>query len=213
MQQATMGLFLLAMLVHAAPAGDSQAAAPPSTRFEAFVELCETSRRGAILLAQQRLRALKSKGETSSASATQVRRLEEELRLLKEGTQPIVPPLRFPPAIGSIGHVPKLSCYVEQVISAEEMLVRCYFTVRTVKVEHFRPRGESVVHPLTFLVRGVSTENAMEGADLELTQVFEITGNSTYRTADGGTNTAMTLAEFDMKLLEPYFKAARTRPR
>ena len=184
---------------------------PP--RIEAFLEQCETSRRGAILLAEQRLRALRSGEQKTATSARQISRAEEELRLLRANRQPYVPPLRFPPEAGAIGRLPRLSCHVDQVLSESEMIVRCFFTIKVVSVERFQARSDSVVRPVTFVLRGLPTKDVMEGADLPLAHVFEVAVAENYRTADGRTLSALGLREFDMKALESHFqsfKAART---
>jgi hypothetical protein len=209
MRQVTSG-FLFVLLAASANLA-AQRPDPPTPRIEAFVELCETSRRGAIVVAEQRLRALRSNGVNTSRATKQVRQLEDELKVLRDPTQPVVPTIRFPPEVGAIGRLPKLSCHVDQILSGKSMLVRCFFTVKVVTVERFQAKGESVVRPVTFLVRGLPTADVMEGADLELTQVFEITGMASYQTAAGGSQSAMVLTEFDMKSVKPYFRA-RTRP-
>ena len=210
MQRVTWGL--LFMLLAAPAIWAAQRPDPPTPRIEAFVELCETSRRGAIAVAQRRLRALRSNGVNTSKASKQIRQLEDELKVLRDGTQPVVPAMRFPPEVGAIGRLPKLSCHVDQILSGDSMLVRCFFTVKVVTVERFQPRGESVVRPVTFLVRGLPTADVMEGADLELAQVFEITGTASYRTADGRSQSTMVLSEFDMKAVEPYFRARARTP-
>jgi hypothetical protein len=210
MLQVTSG-FLFTVLVASATFA-AQKAAEPTARLEAFVELCETSRRGAIAVAEQRLRALKSNGVNTSRERNQVQRLEDELKALRDGNVPVVPAIRFPPQVGAIGRLPKLSCHVDQILSDDSMLVRCFFTVKVVTVERFQPRGENVVRPVTFLVRGLPTSDVSEGADLELTQVFEITGTAEYPTAGGRSQSALVLSEFDMKTVEPNFRSRARTP-
>jgi hypothetical protein len=95
------------------------------------------------------------------------------------------------------------------VLSEREMLVRAFFSVKVAAVEHFRVRGETVVRPVSFLIRGLATEALQEGADLQLSQVFEISGSETLKSADGRPATVWVLNEFDMKAIEPYFRARR----
>ena len=86
------------------------------------------------------------------------------------------------------------------------MLVRCFFPVQVATVSHAEKRGETVVLPVTFLVSGLPTGETHEGADIELGQVFDVTGKQTYKTVDGRANSAWVISEFDMKALEPYFR-------
>ena len=109
--------------------------------------------------------------------------------------------------MGNIGRLPRLTCHVDQILSDDEMLVRCLFSLKVTSVERFQPRYETVVRPVTFLVRGLSTQQTHEAADLELLQVFEVSGTHTYRTVGGSQATVHVLSPFDMKAIEPYFQA------
>ena len=124
----------------------------------------------------------------------------------------MVAPLAFPPEKGAIGRLPRLTCHVKQVLSEREMLVECYFPVRVSTVRHFQARGEVIEQAVTFLIRGVPTEGAEEGADLELLNVLETTGKQTYKTVEGGTRSVWVLNDFDMKAVEPYFRRSARTP-
>ncbi len=181
---------------------------PP--RIEAFLDLCDTSRRGAIAQLEHRLRGLKSQERQSTESVRQIARVEKDLQALRANNEPVVPALRFPPEVGAIGRLPRLECHVDRVISEREMLVRSFFSVKVAAVEHFRARGETVVQPVSFLIRGMPTQKSQVGADIELSQVFEITATQSNKTADGRSTSVWILSEFDMKAIEPYFRARRS---
>ncbi len=202
---------LVAGLAADAPASSAPSAVvkpTPATlaKIEAFVKHCDTSRRGAIMSLEHTLRGLNSAGGKNPQAARQIAAVEAELRVLRANKEPVVPPLSFPPEVGAIGRLPRLTCHVEQVVSDREMLVRCNFPVKVTTVKRYQARGETVTQGILFLVRGLSTREAREGADLQMLQVLEITGKETYKTVDGKSNTVWVLGEFDMKTAEPYFR-------
>jgi hypothetical protein len=192
---------LLAGSVAAASAAD------PPPKIEAFLKLCEASRRGAILQLEHRLRGLQAEGAQTPQVARQIAKVEEDLRVLRANKEPVVPPLRFPPEVGAIGRLPRLTCHVDQILTEREMLVRCFFSLKVTTVQHFRSQGETVVRPVEFLVRGLPTGQTHEGTDLQLIDVFEITGTKTYQTTDGRSKTIWIMSPFDMRVIAPYFKA------
>jgi hypothetical protein len=179
-------------------------------KIEAFLKLCETSRKGAIVQLEYTLRGLRSQDSKSPDTLRRIASVEEDLRTLRANEQPVVPTLAFPPTTGAIGRLPRLACYVDQIVSESEMLVRCSFPVRITTVRRFQAQGETIVQPVTFLIRGVTTRQAHEGTDLQMVQVFEITGKKTYRTVDGRTSTAWVVSEFNMKAVEPYFRKSKS---
>ena len=200
-------------------AAQSQPAATPVDRddippkIEAFLEKCETSRRGAIARLEFELRGLKSRGATTPKAARRVTQIEASLRSLRANKQPVVAALHFPPEVGQIGRLPELICHVDQVLSPNEMLVTCRFKLKVRVVRNFRPRLETVVRPVSFLMRNVSTDRDNEGADLQLLDVFEITGRHTYRSRAGKSVRVLVLSPFDMQTVEPYFRAMKISQR
>lgn len=180
---------------------------------EAFLKRCEDSRRGAIMQLEHTLRGLRSQGSKSPDATRRMAKIESDLRVLRANKEPLVAPLAFPPEIGAIGRLPRLTCHVEQVLSDHEMIARCHFPVKVTTVRHFQRRGETVTQGVPFLLRGVSTLEAHEGADFEMLQVVEITGKQTYKTVEGKLNTVWILSEFDMKAVEPYFRLLATGQR
>ncbi len=120
-----------------------------------------------------------------------------------------MPALRFPPEVGAIGRVPRLTCHVNQILSDDEMLVRCYFAVRVRTVKNFQARLETIHRPATFLVRGLPTDRYSEGADVQLLDVFQISGRHTYKSVDGKPVSVMVLRPFDMQAIQPYYQAMR----
>jgi hypothetical protein len=200
---------LLAILVLGLIAeAQAQTARPPATppKIEAFLKQCETSRRGAILQLEYKLRGLKSDGSKSLETMARAARIEKDLRALRSNKEPVVPAISFPPEIGAIGRLPRLTCHVEQVISDQEMLIRCVFPVTVATVRHFQAHRETVEQAVLFLIRGVSTKDVHEGADVEMLQVLEISGREGYKTVDGESRTVGVLREFDMTAFEPYFR-------
>jgi hypothetical protein len=196
-------LTIASMLASAQEAAPAAAVRP---NIEAFVKTCENSRKGAIMQLEHTLRGLRASGAKSPDVIRQIAAAEADLRVLRAGKEPLVPSLGFPPEVGAIGRLPRLTCHVEQVLSSSEMIVRCNFPVKVTTVRHYQARGETVTQGITFLVRGMSTREAHEGTDLQILQVLEITGKQTYKTVEGKLNTVWVLAEFDMKTAEPYFR-------
>lgn len=212
---------LLIVLATAAPAAQSPTVGrsvsrqeiPP--RIEAFLEKCETSRRGAIARMEFELRGLKARAENTPQAARRMKKIEANLRALRANKEPVVAALSFPPKVGAIGRLPQLTCHVDQILSADEMLVSCRFSLKVRAVRNFRPRLETVVRPVSFLVRGMPTKKNSEGADIQLLDVFEITGSRTYRSVDGKPIKVLVISPFDMHAIEPYFRAmkiSRSRP-
>lgn len=193
----------------AAPRGE--VAIPP--KIERFLELCERSRRGAILQLEHTLRGLQQQSPPSPQTTQRMAKLERQLSALRSRAEPIVPQLRFPPQNGTIGRLPRLSCHVDQVVSDNELLVRCYFPVVVTTVSNFQAHRQRVVRPVRFLIRGLATEKFDEGSDVQTLQVFEVVGKEQYRTTTGGQRDVIVLTHFDMKSIEPYFEAyARQNP-
>lgn len=204
-------LTLLSCVLAVAQNGPTQEAAVPA-KIERFLELCETSRRGAVLQLEHTLRGLRNQGPTTPEVGRRIAQLEEQLRALQSNAQPVVPQMAFPPQLGAIGRLPRLSCHVDQVISGDEMLVRCPFPVVVTKVRNFRAHRDKIDQEVRLLIRGLKTDNAREGADLEMLQVFEVTGKETYQLVGGGSSELLVLKEFDMKSVEPYFRSKSKRP-
>lgn len=195
---------LLCMLA-AAETGPTQQGVVPE-KIERFLELSESSRRGAILRLEHALRGLRNQGPATRSVSRRIADIEEQLRVLRSRKQPVVPQLAFPPKVGAIGRLPRLSCHVDQVVSDDELLVRCSFSVVVTTVRHFQARRETAVQEVQFLIRGPSTADIHEGSDLEMLQVFDIIGKETYKTPGGGSTDVLVLAEFDMQVVEPYFR-------
>lgn len=199
-------LTLLLCMLAAAQNGPTQEGVVPA-KIERFLKLCETSRQGAIMQLEHTLRGLRrQEGATREASRRRIASIEEQLRDLRSNSKPVVPQISFPPNIGQIGRLPRLSCHVDQVVSADEVLVRCQFSVVVTTVRRFQAHRETVVQGVRLLIRGLPTANMQEGSDLEMLQVFEIVGKETYQQVDGGSSVVLVLKEFDMKSVEPYFR-------
>ncbi len=179
----------------------------PPAKIARFLEHCETLRRGSILQVEHTLRGLRAGDANDAQTQRRIRRLEEQLRLLKSNRQPVIPELSFPPQTGAIGRLPGLVCHVEQVLSKREVLVRCSFPVTIATVRNFKRYRETVDRPVDFLIRGLPTNRFQEGADQEMLAVFEVIARETYQTETGRSRQLLVLKKFDLKAVEPYFKA------
>ena len=184
----------------------AEAAAPKPlpSKVEAFLKECETLRRGAILRLEHELRGIRSSG-ASRTNAARIKRLEEELVLLKSSRGPVVPQLRFPPKVGDIGRLPQLNCHVEQIVTDQEMVVRCSFPLVVGYVSKFSAHGQKMSQPVRVVLRGFPTGEVREGGEMPSTAVFEVVGKETFQTSDGGSSALLVLKEFDMHLVEAYF--------
>ncbi len=205
----TLGLLLSAA---AFARGQAEPAAPVDAnsippRIRAFLEEGEELRRGSIIRLEQELRALRARAADSPKAQRQAEKIAKDLQTLEANRTPLVPALKFPPEVGAIGRLPRLSCHVEQVLTGDQMLVRCNFPLQVRTVKNFQPRYESISRPLTFLIRGLSTDKAREGGDLEMLEVFEIVGTHTYQTEAGQPQKVYVLTPFDMRPVQRYFEA------
>jgi hypothetical protein len=185
------------------PVNDSPAASAPP-QIAQFLNLCETTRRGAILQLEHELRKLKS-APTAERSAVRIAQLDTRLKELQSGRELIVPTISFPPQSGAIGRLPGDSCYVEQVISADEVLIRCHFRVPVTTVKNFRAYRDTVVQPVAAVVRGWTSPVA-EGQDAKTQEIFEVVGRDRYATQSGGNRTVLILKPFNTDQLRPYLR-------
>ncbi len=182
--------------------------APP--RIARFLELCETTRRGAILQLEHELRKQRNAPQDQQAPA-KIAQLEARIRELDSGDELLVPAISFPPQVGAIGRLPGDACYIEQIISPDEVRVRCHFHVPVTSVRKFRAYRESVVQPVDAVIRGWRREVA-EGQDTRTGELFEVTGREVYATERGSARSILILKPFDKKELEPYLKGL-SKPR
>ena len=197
---------LIPLLVAQPPA---EQAVPP--KIARFLTQCETSRRGALLQIEHRLRGLRQEKPLSPASARQIGLLEEQLRVLESDRELVVPPLSFPLQSGSIGRFDGLECHVDQVVSGQEVLVRCYFRIPVITVRNFQRHQVIVIQSVPLLIRGLDKDPPVEGQDWAIPGVFEVTGVERYQTVGGGRKNLTVLAPFDLESLAPFRKAPRPR--
>jgi hypothetical protein len=198
---ATLASALAASVLAAQTAGAAtDARGGVSPRVEAFLQECETARRGAIIRLEYQLRGLRAEQQKSQAPAIsrQIAKLDKDLSALRASQELVVPSLRFPVEVGTIGRLPRLTCHVDQVLANGEMLATCSFSLKVRTVEKRQARIETVVRPVSFLLRGIPTTQAHAGADLELLDVFEVTGRHTYETDAGKPATVLVIEPFDM---------------
>ena len=184
----------------------SRQEAPPA-KIEAFLKQCETNRRGAILRLEHELRGLRQKGPQTPELIQRAKQIDEDLRSLYAGRHLVVPTLAFPPEIGAIGRLPRLSCHIDQAISGREVAGRCFFTVVTPSVRRFRSESERVTQPVEVILRGVSAQGLHGGVDAEFSQVFEVVGRRPGRVVDGRPTTCWVLDVFDLAQAERFLQA------
>lgn len=192
--------FVVTLLAAQTPGAPTNGAGGVSPRIAAFLEECETARRGAIIRLEYQLRGLRNEQQKSQAKGIgrQIAKVEEDLRALRASQELVVPSLRFPVEVGAIGRLPRLTCHVDQVLANGEMLATCSFSLKVRTVEKRQARIETVIRPVSFLVRGIPTTQAHAGADLELLDVFEVTGRQTYETDAGKPTTVLVIEPFDL---------------
>ena len=196
-----LALFGVVLIVLPTPSWAADRTQPIPPKIKTFLELCERSRRAAIVDAEQSLRGLRSGQIKTKNVAERIKNVEADLEMLRAKKTLIVPTLIFPTSKGDIGRLPGIGGHVNQVLDAQSMLVTCYFTDPVVVVRHTRPVLQKVTRPLTFLVRGISTADVHVGMDLELSQVFEVVDTR----KDPATALPMPIIEtFDLKQVEPY---------
>jgi|GEM_PF-2472021 len=182
------------------PAATKPAVAPP--RIARFLELCETTRRGAILQLEHELRNQRN-APSAQRSPLKISQLETRLKQLQSGQELTVPTISFPPQAGAIGRLPDDACYVKQVISSDEVLIRCHFRVPVTTIRNYRAYRDAVVQPVTAVVRGWN-QQVSEGQDTTTQEIFEVVGRDRYATQGGGGRTVLVLKPLEMGELEPY---------
>ena len=189
---------LLATIVFVSTGLSGQVEARPTgpvpEKIKKFLENCETNRRGAVLQLEFTLRGLRNQGQQTPDTVRRIASLEADLRALKANKQPVVSTLSFPPEVGAIGRVPRLTWHIDQILSDREMIVRCFFNVRTTAVRRYVARGDIKVQPVSFVVRGVETKELLEGSDPPVSQVFEVTGRERFPLAGGGFSSVWVLS-------------------
>jgi len=177
---------------------------PEPAKIGAFLDKCETARRGAILQLEHRLRGLKSGQQRVTHTQREIAKAEENLRVLRANEQPVVPTLAFPPEVGAIGRLPRLSCHLDQIVSDDTILVRCFFPVKIQAVRKYESRRETVTQDVSLTITGITTRDLQEGADIPLQDILEITQQ---RVTPTGPH--WTAKVFNLQTVEPYFRARR----
>jgi hypothetical protein len=184
-------------------AATKPATAPP--RIARFLELCETTRRGAILQLEHEIRKQRN-APSAERSPVKISQLEARLKQLQSREELVVPTIAFPPQVGAIGRLPDDACYVEQVVSPNEVLIRCHFRVPVTTVRDFRAYRDAVVQPVAAVVRGWK-QHVSEGQDTTTREIFEVVGRDRYATQGGASRTVLVLKPFNAAELEPYLQS------
>lgn len=178
-----------------------------------FLELCESSRRGAILHVEHQLRGKRNTSPQTREEKAEIAGLEAQLRILRSNAKPVVPQLPFPPQIGSIGRLPGLTFHVEQVLADDQMLGRCDFPIVVRTVKNFASSGQTVIESVRFVIRGLPAKETQEGSDRPMPEVFEVAGKHTFKTVGGGSEDLLVLSPFDMRPVEDYYREQASRKR
>ena len=173
---------------------------------------CETLRRGTIIKSEEQLRGLRSGQLETKDNAGTIRTLEADIAALKARGRVIVPTLHFPVSVGQIGRLPGTGGYVEQILGAHEMLLRCSFRVQVVVTRHYRRASEMVKRPVVFKIHGLPTKDYSQGSDAELLEVFRVARAENYQAADGQSVSQWVLEPFDMRPIENYLRALPQKP-
>jgi hypothetical protein len=189
----------------------------PPPKIAKLLELCERSRRGAILQLEHKLRGLRqqsnaratAKNPLAEDSDPQIAKLKRQLEFLQTTPLPVIPTISFPPQVGAIGRLPGESCHVDQIVSAKEMVVRCFFQVPVVTVRNFKGQREIVEESVPCVIRGLHTSKFREGTDFETDSLYEVVGTETYQTAGGKSRQLVVLRPFDRKTLEKYLPTSK----
>lgn len=195
------GLLILAM---ASLLGQANTAAPPD-KIAKFLERSEASRKGALVELENQLRRLRNMSPRPPRAAEQIAQLESDIERLQANREPVVPPLRYPPEIGAIGRLPQLRFKVEQVVSADEMLVRCEFPIVVAQTRRYQTTGERTTVGVSLLLRGRPTAGLEPGSERETVEVFEITARRDFRAGNGRMQSVPVVELFDLRTLRKYF--------
>lgn len=107
--------------------------------------------------------------------------------------------------VGDIGRLP-YAAKVQQILGPKEMLVNTRWSVDRVRVENNRVVKFPEIQTVLVLLRNVPTDTLSDGAGVVLPYAFEVTGNHTYTTALGASNTVMVLEPFDLVAAEKWVK-------
>jgi hypothetical protein len=170
-----------------------------------FVESCEAARRGLILQLEHELRGLaKDRGRTAEAQ-----RLQQRLARLRSGEEVVVPTLRFPVQVGEIGKLPGGECYVDQVISDNELLVRCFFPVVVATIKNFQRYRTTTTQSVQFVLRGPGLPEAHEGQEMDVAVPWTVVGRERYAVEGGGEKSVLVLTPFDLESVRPQLERAR----
>jgi hypothetical protein len=200
-QAVALMFVVLSTLPPARLIGQQPAAVPP--KIHTFLENCDRARRAAIIDLEQTLRGLRSGQKKAKDVPARIKSIEEDLERLRANKTLIVPTLVFLPSKGEIGRLPGIGGHVKQVLGEKSMLVTCYFTDPVVVVRNTRPVLQKVTRPVTFLIRGVSTDEVHPGMDIELKDAFQVV-DVKQDLATGGGLPVPVIETFDLKQVEPY---------
>jgi hypothetical protein len=199
-------VFLAAAVAIHADAQDKQRPPALSPELRRFAEECDILRRGRIHKLEESIRGLRSGQIPAKHKDAEIRQNQADIAALRARKQIPVPSLRFPPQVGNIGRLPGASAHVEQIVGPQEMLISCTFNLQVIVTRHYQRQTETEHHTKLFRIRGVATKDLNEGSDCQLLDVFRISGNQPYRTADGKNRTTQVLVPIDMRSIEAYVR-------
>lgn len=129
--------------------------------------------------------------------------IRKEFRELKRSKELFVPRLALPLAVGQIGRLPQQTPLVVQVVDAENCIVQSNF--RTLVFRSPPPTWALGFVEEWLWIESVPTGEFRDNRAGDFPQVFEISGNRTYTTVDGGSKTVFVVRPIDLDelLAEP----------
>ena len=141
------------------------------------------------------------KAEEVAKAEAELGKIDTKLQLMKKGELWDYGVLETPLKIGGFGRLQLGRANVFQVIDSNHVILKSGYTSQTI------PRTFD-----EFLVMAhFDTKGLTDGAGVDLPEVFEIFGTTTYSTAIGGSNTIFEIRPLDTKPIENLLEWAKTK--
>lgn len=155
----------------------------------------------------QELAGLQSRLTTLAAGGPRFKKdvagIKKRMNALKSETEHAVPRMTGKLEKDRIGLLDDGNIFVTvlQVVNASEM---------TVEIKSHRPESGSSSREVVW-IKGIDTSSFAEESKIKPAGFFQVTGNKTYATVDGGQKTVFVLEPFDYKAIEPYLDPPKTK--
>lgn len=151
----------------------------------------------------------KTQGKAMKASRERADAIAKELAQAKRGAIPIIPiGVKVPLEIGSVGTPESRGGTVLQVLGPNEMLVEHGYRVEVTKgnqIGNIRFSTEPRSYPI--MLRGVPTNGHATGQPVILPEYIYVSGNKTYRTPNGSTNTVLVVEPLPVDEIKKHWAA------